>query len=167
MPASRMSTSSELSLDAIEKIQDLLAIHKVAISGLGYYPNPLTADRAEAEVAVNHLRKVIDAAAALGVGQVNSFIGRDPALSVEDNWPRFLETWRPLIAHAEAKNVRDRHRELPDALHPRRMARRQEPGDHAGHLAADVQRHPQRLLRPELRSLAHDLAADGLPGADL
>lgn len=97
---------SELSLDRIEKIQDLLAIHQVAISGLGYYPNPLTADRAEAEVATSHIRKVIDAAAALGVGQVNSFIGRDPALSVEDNWPRFLETWRPLIAHAEANNVK-------------------------------------------------------------
>ena len=98
--------ASELSMDAIEKIQDLLAIHQVAISGLGYYPNPLAADRAEAEVAANHLRKVIDAAAALGVGQVNSFIGRDPSLSVEDNWPRFLETWRPLVAHAEARKVR-------------------------------------------------------------
>ncbi len=97
---------TNLSLDAIEKIQDLLAIHQVAISGLGYYPNPLSADRAEAEVAVNHLHHVIDAAAALGVGQVNSFVGRDPALSVEANWPRFLETWRPLIAHAESKSVR-------------------------------------------------------------
>ena len=29
---------------------------------------------------MNHLHQVIDAAAALGVGQVNSFIGRDPAL---------------------------------------------------------------------------------------
>ena len=32
--------AAELSMDAIEKIQDLLAIHKVSISGLGYYPNP-------------------------------------------------------------------------------------------------------------------------------
>jgi sugar phosphate isomerase/epimerase len=96
----------EQSMDAIEKIQDLLAIHKVAISGLGYYPNPLSPDRAEAETAVAHLRKVIDAAAALGVGQVNSFVGRDPSLSVDDNWPRFVETWRPLVAHAESKNVR-------------------------------------------------------------
>ena len=39
------------------------------ISGLGYYPNPLSADAAEAELAVAHLRKVIDAAAALGVGR--------------------------------------------------------------------------------------------------
>jgi sugar phosphate isomerase/epimerase len=97
---------TDLSMDAIEKIQDLLAIHQVSISGLGYYSNPLSADRAEAEVAVNHLRKVIDAAAALSVGHVNSFVGRDPSQSVEANWPRFLETWRPLVAHAESKNVR-------------------------------------------------------------
>jgi sugar phosphate isomerase/epimerase len=97
---------TNLSMDAIEKIQDLLAIHQVSISGLGYYPNPLAADRAESEVAVAQIRKVIDAAAALGVGQVNSFVGRDPSLSVDANWPRFLETWRPLVAHAESKNVR-------------------------------------------------------------
>jgi len=97
---------TDLSLDAIEKIQDLLAIHQMSVSGLGYYPNPLSADRAEAEVAAAHLRKVIDAGAALGIPQVNSFIGRDPALSVDANWPRFLETWKPLIAHAESKNIR-------------------------------------------------------------
>ncbi len=97
---------TDLSMDAIEKIQDLLAIHQVSVSGLGYYPNPLSADRAEAEVAATHLRRVIDAAAALGIPQVNSFIGRDPTLSVDANWPRFLETWRPLIAHAESKNIR-------------------------------------------------------------
>lgn len=97
---------TDLSMDAIEKIQDLLAIHQMAVSGLGYYPNPLSPDRAEAEVAVAHLRRVIDAAAALGIGQVNSFVGRDPTLSVDANWPRFLETWRPLVAHAESKNIR-------------------------------------------------------------
>jgi sugar phosphate isomerase/epimerase len=97
---------TDLSLDAIEKFQNLLAIHQVEISGLGYYPNPLSADKAEAEVAVDHLNRVIDAAAALGVGQVNSFVGRDPTLSIDRNWPRFLETWRPLVAHAEAKAVR-------------------------------------------------------------
>ena len=57
---------TDLSMDAIEKIQDLLAMHQVSISGLGYYPNPLSADRTESEVAVNHLPKVIDAAAASG-----------------------------------------------------------------------------------------------------
>src|SRR6516165_11439957 len=97
---------TNLSMDAIEKIQDLVAIQQVAISGLGYYPNALSADPAEAELAVGHLRRVIDAAAVLGVGVVNTFIGRDPARSVDDNWPKFLEVWRPLIAHAESRNVR-------------------------------------------------------------
>ena len=49
---------------------------------------------------------MIDAAAALGIGQVNSFVGRDPSRSVDADWPRFLATWRPLVAHAESKNVR-------------------------------------------------------------
>src|SRR3954471_22425790 len=92
--------------DAVERVQDLSRTHGISISGLGYFPNPLSADRGESEVAVAHLMKVIDAAAALGVKVVNSFVGRDPAKSVEENWPRFLDTWRPLVAHAEAKGVR-------------------------------------------------------------
>src|SRR5580692_4403739 len=97
---------TDLSRDVIEKIQDLVTIQQVEISGLGYYPNLLSADPAEVEVAAAHLPKVIDAASALGVGVVNTFVGRDPSLSVEDNWPRFLEAWRPLIAHAESRDVK-------------------------------------------------------------
>ena len=98
--------ASDLNPDAIRGVRDLVARHGVAISGLGYYPNPLSADRAEAEQAVAHLHRLIDASAELGIGVVNSFVGRDPALSVEANWPRFLETWRPLVEHAEARGVR-------------------------------------------------------------
>ena len=97
---------SNLSAGSVAAVRELLAAHEITISGLGYYPNPLSADRAEAEVASSHLRKVIDAAAALEVGLVNTFIGRNPALSVEANWPRFLEVWKPLIAHAEARGVK-------------------------------------------------------------
>ena len=61
--------ATDLSLDAIEKVQDLAAIQQVAISGLGYYPNPLSADAAESEIAVTHLRRVIDAAAGAGRGR--------------------------------------------------------------------------------------------------
>jgi sugar phosphate isomerase/epimerase len=97
---------TKLSIDEVEKIQDLLAIHNVAISGLGYYPNPLTPDRADSDLFIGHLRKVIDAAAALGVGLVNTFVGRDRSLTVDANWPRFLEVWRPLLAYAEDKGVK-------------------------------------------------------------
>ncbi|ODT97517.1 MAG: AP endonuclease [Planctomycetes bacterium SCN 63-9] len=86
--------------------RDLIGRHGVAISSLGYYPNPLAADRDEANAAVAHLKQVIETSAALGINMVTTFIGRDHTLSIEDNWPRFLETWRPLIALAESKGVK-------------------------------------------------------------
>ena len=92
--------------DDVKRVHDLTARYGVAISGLGYYPNPLSADAAESEIAIGHLHKLIDASAALGVNVVNSFIGRDPAKSVEANWPRFLEVWQPLIGHAQERGVR-------------------------------------------------------------
>ena len=78
----------------------------LSISGLGYYPNPLTPDRAEAQVYIDHIKQVILAAELLGVGVVNSFIGRDWTKSVDDNWPRFLEVWPPLIRFAEEHGVK-------------------------------------------------------------
>jgi sugar phosphate isomerase/epimerase len=92
--------------DEVKRVRDLTSRSGVAISGLGYYPNPLSADRAESELAAAHLHKLIDAAADLGVNVVNSFVGRDPSQSVEGNWPRFLEVWRPIIQHAEGRGVR-------------------------------------------------------------
>ncbi len=77
----------------------------VAISGLGYYPNPLAPDRDEAAKYVDHIRKVIAASAKLGIGRMNTFVGRDWTKSVDDNWPRFLETWRPIIRFAEEHRV--------------------------------------------------------------
>ncbi|MCB9383436.1 MAG: sugar phosphate isomerase/epimerase [Bryobacterales bacterium] len=89
----------------VDHVKGLIAKTGVEISALGYYPNALAPDPAEAAVAVEHIRKVIDAAAKLGVG-MNTFIGRDWTKSVDDNWPRFLETWRPIIAHADEKGVK-------------------------------------------------------------
>jgi len=88
------------------RIRERMASADVSISGLGYYPNPLSPDAAEAAVAVEHLKKVIRAARLLGVGLVNTFVGRDPARPVEANWPRFLEVWPPLVQFAEAEGVR-------------------------------------------------------------
>ena len=97
---------TDLKADALKRVNDLTASAGVAISGLGYYPNPLSADRSESASAVAHLHTLIDAAADLGVGVVNSFAGRDPALSVDANWPRFLDVWRPLVRHAGDRGVR-------------------------------------------------------------
>lgn len=89
--------------------EDILALcqqHGVSLSGLGYYPNPLDPDREAARRAVSHLKKVITAAPKLGLKNVNTFIGRDWTRSLEDNWSRFLKTWKPIIAHAEHHGVK-------------------------------------------------------------
>ena len=93
------------SLDA-SRVQDLAKSSGVELSGLGYYPNPLAPNAAEARVYTDHLRKVMAAAKALGLGVVNTFIGRDWTRSVDDNWPRFRDTWKPLIAYAEDQGVK-------------------------------------------------------------
>ena len=92
--------------DMAARTRQLCQTAGVAISGLGYYPNPLSPDMAEAAVAVDHLGLVIQAAALLGVPQVNTFVGRDWSKSIDANWPRFLQTWRPLVALAEDLGVR-------------------------------------------------------------
>jgi len=88
------------------KVNELLDSAGVSISGLGYYPNPLTPDAKEAKVYTDHLKKVIVAARLLGVNLVNTFIGRDWTKSVDDNWPRFKKIWKPLVKYAEDRGVR-------------------------------------------------------------
>jgi sugar phosphate isomerase/epimerase len=89
-----------------DRVNDLAAEAGVSISGLGYYPNPLSPDPDEAAVAIEHIQRVVRASALLGVNLVNTFIGRDWQRSVDDNWPRFLEVWPPLVQFAEARGVR-------------------------------------------------------------
>ncbi|MCC6588565.1 MAG: sugar phosphate isomerase/epimerase [Bryobacterales bacterium] len=94
-----------LSNDDAHRILDLFGKNGVSISGLGYYPNPLTPDTAESETYTEHIRKVIKAAKALKLGVVNTFIGRDWTKSVDDNWPRFLAVWKPIIQFAEDNGI--------------------------------------------------------------
>lgn len=89
-----------------EEVHALCAKHGVRISALGYYPNPLDPDPAVSKAAVEHLKRVIKAAAALGLQNVNTFVGRDWTKSVDENWPRFLRTWKPLVEFAENHGVK-------------------------------------------------------------
>src|SRR5512132_255279 len=61
-------------LDA-DAVRETMARHGLEISSLAYYPTNLHQDPAEREAANTHLRKVIDAAAAIGVGIVGTFAG--------------------------------------------------------------------------------------------
>lgn len=78
----------------------------VEISALGYYPNVLSPDPNESRACIEHLKKVIAAAPKLGVGVVNTFIGRDWTRSVKDNWPKMVTIWRDIAAFAERHGVK-------------------------------------------------------------
>jgi sugar phosphate isomerase/epimerase len=91
---------------SVDNVRELSRKYDVQISGLGYYPNPLSPHGDEGSLAAQHLRKIIEMAARLDVRQVNSFIGRDPVKSVDENWQPFLDRWSPLIVHAEKHDVR-------------------------------------------------------------
>ena len=88
------------------RVNALMAEAGVAISALGYYPNPLTPDEAEAKVYIDHIKKMIRAAELLGLNRVNTFVGRDWTKTVDANWPRFKKVWKPLIRYAEKRGIR-------------------------------------------------------------
>lgn len=89
-----------------DDVNALCAKHGVGITALGYYPNVLDANSAATAAQIDHLKKVIVATRLLGLNTTTSFIGRDWTKSVDDNWPGFLATWKPLIQFAEDQGVR-------------------------------------------------------------
>jgi sugar phosphate isomerase/epimerase len=88
------------------EIKSVLKKYNVYISGLGYYPNPLDNNQMQAEVYIEHIKKVIKAAAKLDVPVVNTFVGRDPEKSVEENLAKFAKVWPGIIKVAEENNIK-------------------------------------------------------------
>ncbi len=93
----------EKEVDTIEKLLDQ---YNLSIAALGYYPNPLVADATERGVYIDHIKKVIRASAQLGIGRMNTFVGRDHTKSIEDNWHNFRAIWSDIISFAELHEVK-------------------------------------------------------------
>ncbi len=91
---------------AAREIKSILARHKVTISGLGYYPNPLDPDETKRRFYAAHIKKVILACRQLGVGVMNTFVGRDPAKNDEANFDMFTRIWPDIVGHAESNGVK-------------------------------------------------------------
>ena len=95
-----------LSKKRIEEIRNTLEQKDVTISALGYYPNPLEENKRNATRYITHIKKVIDAARQIGLGNVNTFIGRDHKSSVEDNFKQFKKVWPGIIKYAEKRKIK-------------------------------------------------------------
>lgn len=77
----------------------------IAISGLGYYPNPLHADADHRERVIGHLKLVVAAAGLMNVAVVNTFIGGDRTLTLDQNWERAEKIFPDIVAHARDNGV--------------------------------------------------------------
>jgi len=107
----RYAGTSHIDVDGLtssqgDDITSELASHSIDISALGYYPNPLHADADHRNAVIAHLKKVITAAGIMGIPVVNTFVGGDRSLTVDDNWARAQDIFAPIVAHAQASGVR-------------------------------------------------------------
>ena len=78
----------------------------LAISSLAYYENNLAADPNERAAVNGHVRKVIDAAALLGVGLVGTFVGNDLSKTKAENTREAAGVLGELARYAAQKGVR-------------------------------------------------------------
>ena len=87
-------------------IQHYTKERNVSISGLGYYPNPLDPDTAKSEFYIEHIKKIIRACNQLNVPVMNTFIGRNQNLNMQDNLALFKKLWQPIIETAKQEDIK-------------------------------------------------------------
>jgi sugar phosphate isomerase/epimerase len=87
-------------------IQHYTKERNVSISGLGYYPNPLDPDTAKSEFYIEHIKKIIRACNQLNVPVMNTFIGRNQNLNMQDNLGLFKKLWQPIIETAKQEDIK-------------------------------------------------------------
>ncbi len=101
----RYAGTSHIDVDGLTKAQatDImgkLTANGVSVSALGYYPNPLHPDADQRAQVQGHLKKVITAAGLMGVKVVNTFVGGDRTLTVDQNWTRAQQVFPDIAKHA-------------------------------------------------------------------
>ncbi len=106
----RYAGTSHINVDGLTKtqaneIQTQLAEKGLSISGLGYYPNPLHPDTEHRDQVIAHLKKVIVAASLMEVPVVNTFLGGDRKLTVDENWERAKSIFTNIISFSRDNGV--------------------------------------------------------------
>lgn len=97
---------NELDDAKIEYYKNYAKERNVEISSLGYYPNALDPDPETAQVAQEHIKKLIVASARMGINIVTTFIGKNKNKTVDENIELFREVWTPIMRLAEEHGVK-------------------------------------------------------------
>jgi sugar phosphate isomerase/epimerase len=97
---------AELTPEKGTTILGLMEQHKLQISSLAYYPNPLHPDSEHRTMVGDHLKRVITAAEMLKVPMVGTFVGRDQHKTIEENFGEFEKVWPPIVKFANDHGIK-------------------------------------------------------------
>ncbi|MCL2088336.1 MAG: sugar phosphate isomerase/epimerase [Oscillospiraceae bacterium] len=98
--------AENLTQQEADEIKKYMAELGLEISSLAYYDNNLHSDPALRAAIGGHLRKVIDAAAMLGVELVGTFVGRNSNLGFKENFDEFQQVFGGHVKYAKSKGVK-------------------------------------------------------------
>ena len=87
-------------------IKEIFVSRKIELSSIAFYDNNLHPDQKQRDEINAHVISCIDAASALGVPSVGTFIGRDWNKPVKENLAIAKDVFAPIVKHANAKGVR-------------------------------------------------------------
>jgi sugar phosphate isomerase/epimerase len=96
----------DFSVNDVARVTELLAEHDLTLSAVSCYQNNLHGDDRERARIHRHLRNCVDAASALEVSCVGTFVGRDASRSVAANLRLAELYFPPLVAYAAERGVR-------------------------------------------------------------
>jgi sugar phosphate isomerase/epimerase len=96
----------DLTKQDADGIRAMMDRHGLEISSLAYYDNNLDRDPVRRAFVNAHVRKVVDAAALLGVERVGTFVGRNIDRSIAANFDAFETVFTGLAAYAEDRGVK-------------------------------------------------------------
>ena len=110
-PTRRYAGTSHIDVATLSALQAMQLVDEIAgkglaISGLGYYPNPLHPDPAHRVMVIDHLKAVMVAASRMGVPLVNTFMGGDAAKTPDQNWEEALRVWPDIVRFAQDQGVK-------------------------------------------------------------
>ncbi len=95
------------------RVETALAASGIGLSDLGYFDNMLHSDRAVRDKKHEFMRRVMDAAVLLGVDAVCGFVGRNQALSMDENLVDFADSFVPLLEYARERQLTYRVEQCP------------------------------------------------------
>jgi sugar phosphate isomerase/epimerase len=99
--------------DRAKRVKAALDATKIGLSDLGYFDNMLHEDAAIRKKKHDFMKRVMDAAALLGVDAVCGFVGRNQEKSMDQNLLDFEESFVPLLKYAKERGLTYRNEQCP------------------------------------------------------